>query len=217
MKKLILSISTTVFLASCGGETTSNKSQTIANDTSKVETPQVCKKGYDKDATEIAFGGFKTTEKKEVKGFFKQFTVKSTKVADTPEEIFGNAEFSIPVNYLETNDLGRNRRIRDEYFGNMEATENITGKVIAFNPDSNQVQIELTLNSVTKEIDLNYSVNGDTIALAGSIDILDFNASAGLEALNKACEALHKGPDGVSKTWSDVNLYISSVIKETCK
>jgi hypothetical protein len=38
-----------------------------------------------------------------------------------------------------------------------------------------------------------------------TIDILnDFKAQTALESISKACFELHKGPDGVSKTWSEV-------------
>lgn len=218
MKKLLLSITAIATLFACGGsETTKTTTAAPAADTAQVQTEKVCKKGYDKSATKIGFGGFKYTEKAEVKGYFKDFTIEGTKIADTAEEIFANATFSVPVNYLETNDLGRNRRIRDEYFGNMSNSTNLTGKVIKFNTDSSTIDVELTINEITKPVTLNYALSGDTINLMGSIDILDFEASAALEAINKACEALHKGSDGISKTWSDVNLYISSVVTEACE
>ena len=221
MKKIVLSLASIALLASCGGESANNDASKVpTKDSSAVSTPvleKICKKGYDKESTSIGFGGFKTTEKKEVKGYFKEFTIDSTTVADSPEEVFANAIFSVPVNYLETNDLGRNGRIIDEYFGNMEETSDIKGKVIGFDSDSNKVNVEITLNAITQTVALNYAVSGDTISLNGSINILDFNGSKALAALNTACEVLHKGADGVSKTWADVSLYISSVVKEACE
>ena len=220
MKKLIFSITTISILFSCGGEqkTTSEKVETSKEEVkSKKQIVKVCKKGYDKKATKIGFGGFKTTEKVEVKGYFKKFSVDSTIVADTPEEIFANATISIPTDYLETNDVGRNRRLREEYFGKMVSTQNITGKIVSFNKDSNQVKIELTINAVSNEVDFDYAVVEDTLSINGTIDVLDFGASAALKAINKACEVLHKGADGVSKTWSEANIYITSVVKETCE
>ena len=220
MKKLLLSIATITLLVSCGGEQNPPAQQveiTQTDTTAQKEAEEVCKKGYDKKATTIGFGGFKTTGKVEVKGHFKKFTVDSTTVADTPEEIFANATISIPTDYLETNDIGRNRRLREEYFGKMVSTQNITGKIVSFNRDSNQVKIELTINAVSNEVDFDYAVVEDTLSINGTIDVLDFGASAALKAINKACEVLHKGADGISKTWSEANIYITSVIKETCE
>jgi hypothetical protein len=38
----------------------------------------------------------------------------------------------------------------------------------------------------------------------GVINLEDFGAQAAVESINKACFDLHKGADGVSKTWSEV-------------
>ena len=220
MKKILLSLTAITILAACSGEQKPSTEEAIiikTDATAKKEVVKVCKKGFNAKATKIGFGGFKTTDKVEVKGHFKKFTVDSTTVADTPEEIFANATISIPTDYLETNDIGRNRRLREEYFGKMVSTQNITGKIINFNKDSSQVKIKLTINSVSNEVDFDYTVLEDTLSINGTIDILDFDASSALNAINKACEVLHKGADGISKTWSEANIYISTVIKETCE
>lgn len=218
MKKILLTFATGLFLISCGGETTKETETIIEdNDSLAVEIEKICKKGYDIENTLIGFGGFKFTEKKEVKGTFKKFTVKGTKVADTPEEVFANATISIPISTIETNDLGRNKRIKEEYFGKMESTFLIKGSIVKFNKDSNEVIINLTLNNVSKDLSLNYTTSGDSININGELNILDFNGSKALASINKACEALHTGADGISKTWAEVNLYITSVLKETCE
>ena len=107
MKKIFVSIAAVGLLISCGGETAKETTSTTATpqDSSTTTTPKICKKGYDVANTTIGFGGFKTTEKKEVKGTFTQFTVKGTTIADTPEEVFANATISIPISTIETKDL----------------------------------------------------------------------------------------------------------------
>ena len=99
----------------------------------------------------------------------------------------------------------------------MKSTQNITGKIMKFNKDSNKVNVELTINEVSKVVGFDYNIVGDTLTLDGTIDIIDFDGSSALKAINKACEVLHKGADGISKTWSEANIYISTVIKETCE
>lgn len=224
MKKLILSATALVLLIACGGESKTETAKTVTPQEDSVTTqqstpatPKVCKKGYDADATIIYFGGFKTTEKKEVLGYFTQFQVDSTKIADTPEEIFQNATINIPIIGLDTKDVGRNGRIRKHYFGNMENTKSIKGKIVEFNTDSNKVNLELTMNAISKVVTLDYKVSGDSLSFSGEINALDFDASESIKALNKACEALHKGADGVSKTWAEVNLYLTTVVTEACE
>lgn len=221
MKKHLFTIGSAILLAACGGNTTENttlKGTDSANDSTSANTKEVaCTKAYNQAETWIKFGAFKTTEKKEVGGEFKEFTIEGTKQADTHEEIFANASFNIPIYGLDTKDLGRNKRIKEEFFGTMNGTENLTGKVTGFNQDSSKVNVELKMNELSQEIALDYTIAGDTIKLTGSLDVLNWEGSEALAALNKACESLHKGPDGVSKTWADVSLYITSVVKSTCE
>lgn len=220
MKKLILTTATALLMISCGGgESTTPETTNNTDTSSEVDSSaeKICKKGYDSENTSIGFGGFKTTEKKEVKGIFKEFTVKETRIGDTHEEVFVNAEFSIPVGAIETKDMARNKRLKEEYFGAMESTHLIKGQVVRFNTDSNTVTVNIKMNNIKKDIDLAYVVSGDTIQLTGSLDILDFDGSGAIKGLNAVCESLHMGADGVTKTWPDVNLYISSVLKESCK
>ena len=214
MKNILLTIASSLLLISCGGETESGETE---NQTAS-QNKKVCKKGYDVDKTEIGFGGFKYTEKKEVKGIFKKFTVKGTKVADTPEEVFANATISIPISTIETKNSDRNKRIKEEYFGKMESTFLIKGSIVKFNKDANEVIINMTLNKVSKDITLNYSTSGDVININGELNIIkDFSASKALRSINTVCEALHTGSDGVSKTWAEANLYITSKLKKSCE
>ena len=41
----------------------------------------------------------------------------------------------------------------------------------------------------------------------------DFNGSKAMESLNKVCFDLHKGPDGISKTWSEVEINVATYLK----
>ena len=63
---------------------------------------------------------------------------------------------------------------------------------------------------------LNYTVNDATIKLTGEIDLVDFKAEEAVASLNKICEALHTGADGISKTWSTVELAIETTLKKEC-
>lgn len=218
MKKVILSLSTVVLFA-CGGsqESTSQKVEDTAGkqDTAQVEEKvEECFKVYDSKSTEIKFGAFKTTEKKEVKGVFESFDILNTQDGETAEEIFQNAKFLVYVNSLETKDAGRNQRIREAFFGTM-GTDTLSGKVVGIEQDS--IVIDLKMNALHQQIKLGYSAKEDSVNLRGSINIMNWEGSAALDAMNKACYDLHKGADGVSKTWPDVALYISSKLKEECE
>ena len=218
MKKFILSLSTIAFLA-CGTPQSANEDagKTTASDSiaeSQKEAPKNCDFVYDAANTTVGFGAFKTTAKAEVKGAFESFDVLNTKVGTDASEVFGEATFIVYVNSLETKDAGRNTRIKEHFFNSFSIPDSLTGKVISIEGDS--IKIALTMNGISKDVMLSYQQTENTVDLAGTINVLNWDASKGLAALNKACEDLHKGADGVSKTWADVNLYISSTLKEKC-
>ena len=46
------------------------------------------------------------------------------------------------------------------------------------------------------------------------MQLKDWNALGALESLNKVCFDLHKGADGVSKTWEDVAIEVSTFLRK---
>ena len=46
--------------------------------------------------------------------------------------------------------------------------------------------------------------------MKATMNVTNWNASDALSSLNKVCIDLHRGADGVSKTWSEVGLNITS-------
>ena len=72
---------------------------------------------------------------------------------------------------------------------------------------------DLTMNGVSKKLPFNYSITDKTFTMDGVMKITDWSAEAALNSLNEACKDLHKGADGVSKTWDEVAINITSTFK----
>ena len=72
------------------------------------------------------------------------------------------------------------------------------------------------MNKIFKNVVLKIEQKDNEYLLTGAINVLDWKAEKGLKGINDACKDLHKGADGISKTWADVNLYISTILKEKC-
>ena len=49
-----------------------------------------------------------------------------------------------------------------------------------------------------------------SFSMATKMDVLNWNAKSSLDSLNLICKELHKGLDGISKTWSEVAINITS-------
>ncbi|MFT4802596.1 MAG: hypothetical protein ACI93N_002376, partial [Flavobacteriaceae bacterium] len=64
------------------------------------------------------------------------------------------------------------------------------------------------------DLPLSYTTEGNNFTFKGVMNLDDWNASEAIEALNKVCFELHKGADGVSKTWNEVAIEINTTISK---
>lgn len=202
-KQLIISflIITTVFISACKSDAKKEKNE---ENVKKSNAAFVLEKA----ANEINFTAYKTTEKVAVGGQFKKVNVLSGGEGNSVKEAINNAEFSIPVSSLSTKDTSRDFKIRKSFFGIMKNTSLLSGKLM-ITDDANGIA-KITMNNVTKDVPFTYTIVDKTFNMKATIDINDWDAAAALNFLNKVCEDLHKGADGVSKTWSEVALNITS-------
>ena len=201
---LLLAITLSVFV-SCKEE----KKETTTTEEVKTSTQFVVKP----EATSVKWTAYKTTDKVGVNGEFT--TVKfDEKSGATPEEALNNLNFSIPVSSLFTNDATNTRdaKIKTSFFGSMIDTDLISGKLMY--KDSKYVA-SLTMNGVTHDLPLEATIKDERrVTLKGTMDLNNWNAIDALNALNKVCFDLHKGADGVSKTWEDVSVEIETYLRE---
>ncbi|SHM84668.1 YceI-like domain-containing protein [Cyclobacterium lianum] len=161
-----------------------------------------------RDSTKVGFVAYKTTDKVPVGGEFTNINISNFGSGDTAFEAMNGTEFSIPVSSLFTNDPTgtRDPKILEFFFDALENTELISG---VFKVDANQqCSIDVTLNGQTENIPLEYSVVDDTkFVFDGVMELANWDALDAVASINKACEALHTGSDGISKTWSEVAVH----------
>ena len=209
MKKIVYSLViffTIAQIISCKSEA---KKET---ETTKEEVKAAKKAFVLQDATNtINWVAYKTTDKVPVKGQFQKVNITTGGEGDTAKEAINNAEFSIPVSSIFTQDSSRDFKIRKFFFGIMDKTELLSGKLVLENDSIGYA--DLTMNSTTKKLPFKYTLNGKEFSLNATMNISDWQAQNALDSLNTACKDLHKGADGVSKTWDDVALNITSVFK----
>ncbi len=216
MKKILFAISSAVLISACGGGDIAPAAENPKQDS----VPQTCTYSYDPEATTIGFGAFKFTEKKEVKGGFLKFSVDSTKEDSHPFAVIAGAVFKIDIEGLDTKDQARDFNIKSSFFAKMDSTSFITGRVkeLGLNDgDSSTAFVILKINNIEKEIELHMSLEGDVLSLTGTINLNDFKAQKALASLNNTCKELHRGSDGKSVTWPEVNIYVSTTLVKNCK
>lgn len=157
------------------------------------------------DSTKVKWTGFKTTDKVAVNGTFTKIDLSDVKTGNTPQEVLEGVAFSIPVSSLFSNDPTgtRDPKLISIFFGAMKNTELLSG---ILNFRDNQLFMTLSMNDVTKQIPLEYTFENNLFIMKTTLNLNDFGGETALAAIRKECFELHKGPDGVSKTWDVVDI-----------
>jgi hypothetical protein len=161
--------------------------------------------------TKISFTAYKTTEKIGVEGQFTKVNFNNIKKSITPREALNGTEFSIPISSLFTNNEDRDSKIMKLFFGVMDNTELLSGNIELASDTEGIATIKM--NNITESFPVKYTLNGKMASFTGVLNVEDWNAQAALESLNIACFDLHKGADGISKTWSEVKIDIITYLK----
>ena len=199
-----------VFLISCGG--TETVEETVVEE---VAVEEVCTYNYDPGNTVLTWTAYKHTAKAAVNGTFAEIHVEANADASDMYGVLEGANFSIPINSLNSQDEIRDPKIKASFFGEMDSTNFITGKINSINASG--ANVDITMNNVTKAYDGEITVDGESITFVTQIDILDFEAQNAFDVLGEACAEKHTGTDGVKKFWTEVNIAIKTQLTKTCK
>ncbi len=160
----------------------------------------------------IKWTAYKTSEKLPVSGVFKTIEITKSKQALTAELALDSLQFNIPVSSLFSNNPERDGKLVNLFFGVMENTSVLTGTIHL--EGDKMGSLEVLMNGVTKSLPLTFTSAGDTIHFKGVMNLPDWNIGEAFDSLKKACFDLHKGKDGISKTWDDVLIEASIVVKK---
>ncbi|MFK5981773.1 MAG: YceI family protein [Flavobacteriaceae bacterium] len=205
MKKLAFTLITITLITftSCKDE---KKEVTKETETTEITTEVSYMVNPEK--TEVNWTAFKTTEKKPVSGVFQTINFEK-KMGETPIEALNGLEFSIPVSSLFSKNEERDGKLKASFFGAMLNTELLKGK-IAMTEES--CEITITMNDTVHTIPFKFDISNNNVSFKGTMNLEDWNALDALEALNKVCLDLHKGDDGISKTWTDVEIKVNTTL-----
>ncbi len=212
MKKIFfLNLMISMILFSCQNDNKSTKSiEKPAKP--EVQTPRSWVLNTDKSS--IHWTGFKTTDKIPVKGEFKNFEIKNIQSSENMPDAIKNAEVSINIFSIFSGNESRDKKLIEYLFQHMMETNKIDVKVTEIDTKNSVVKAKIRMNNHEMEVPLKMTVDEQKgqLSLDGKIDLVkDFDAAKPLSFLNTACFDLHKGKDGISKTWPDVA--IKAVLK----
>jgi len=179
----------------------------------KTEKKEEVKKEfvYSADKTELEWTAFKTTKKVPVKGTFQEMMVKNVSQSNSVEELISSSTFEINTSSVFSNNDSRDYLLKEFFFGIMLNTEKITGSFKDVEGGKGIVLIKM--NDVEYANPFVYEQKEGLVKISTKIDLANWNALASVESINEKCLDLHRGADGVSKTWSEVDVVIVSALK----
>lgn len=102
----------------------------------------------------------------------------------------------------------RDNNTKNSFFGKFTKDKGKAyAKVVKVNPDS--VDVEITMNGVTKKIAMKTKTDGDTTTASGKLDVSEFAPEA-WQTFSNVCKGFHKG-----KSWPEIDLYFH--VPSSCK
>lgn len=171
------------------------------SDVAKDALPEVSYTVKSKN-TKVSFTAYKTTAKTPVGGTFTELNISKNEAAASPLEALNGVAFSIPVSSLFTKDSIRDGKLKQFFFGVMKKTEMLSGFFKVEGTD--QLMAYITMNGISAKMPMSHEVTDRKMVLKGVMQLSDWNALGAVKAINDACFDLHKGADGISKTWDEV-------------
>lgn len=218
MKKIILSIvvgGSVSFLSSCGSE----EVKEVVNAEEEI-TVDDCTYSVDQESVKVEWTAFKFTEKTAVGGFFEMKELGHVAEAKTPVEAFKEATLSINTRTVNSNNEDRDKKIKGVFFGSMEKTDFLTGKIKSLEGAENgngKAIIAITMNGVEKDQEFTWIADEENVEFNTELSVENWNAKPSLDSLNTVCDDLHKGEDGISKLWPNIEVKVSAKLTKDCK
>lgn len=219
MKRVLTLFALSFLLLACGNEQKTQNTTTSAEKNSTEENEKACTYSIDYSAIQFEWTAFKTTEKLAVKGTFDEIAVKNHREKGSLADVVNETEFMIALNSINSKNEGRDEKLKKFFFGNLNNSEYFKGVTSQYegNDTEGEVIIELHINEIGQNVVMKYKIEEGRIHFEGKLNLLEWETQNSLDALNTACLDLHKGADGISKTWAEMDIAFSFPIEKNCK
>jgi len=177
----------------------------------------------DIEKTEIIWNAYKTNDKIKVEGSFNKFSFdREDQSFDSVYNLIDGLQFSINSLSSSSGDSIRDLNLKDYFFKYLTQDFRING--VLGRPINDSIDVIFTIFGKKRVIRLsfvNYVIPtspsfDQVVELKGKINLAkQFNAMKAYNSIHERCIDLHKGADGVSKTWKEVVVNVRTVIINT--
>ena len=178
---------------------------------------------FDIENTKVIWNGYKTNDKIKVVGYFNEFSCdRENQDFSSIEDLVTGLKFSVQSSSSSSGDPMRDQNLKDHFFKYLTDDFVINGTLNQVVNDS----IDVTFNvfGQTKQIRLAFLDNiipgcpyfDHMVEIKGSINLeSQFDALKAYNAISNKCYDLHKGADGISKTWKQVDVHVKALVTNT--
>lgn len=177
-----------------------------------------CQYSFDPSAVQIGWTAYKTTAKVPVNGQFKTFNVQGPVTGSDIPTLLNALDADIATDSVATGNPTRDGNILAGFFKFVKGF-NVHGRFrnAVGSAQDGTVELALTINGRWGVVPMNYAIGADSkFTATGTLDLLKFGLGAALTQMNTVCGDYHTGADGVSKTWSTVDLTLAVPVTSTC-
>ena len=214
----ILPLSLSLIIFSCNNK---ENSETIQK-TIPLPEGVLYKLDMTAENTEVNWIGYKTNEKTAVSGSFSEFSSdRENQSFNSIDDLVDGLNFSISSLSSSSGDPIRDLNLKDYFFKYL--TDNFKIEGTLGRPINDSIDVYFDVLEENNPIRFAYSTylttskySNKIIQIKGKLNLVNqFNGEA-FNSIHKQCFDLHKGSDGISKTWEEIDVDIKVlVINET--
>ncbi len=175
-----------------------------------------CNFSIEENSQKLTWTGYKFTNKKAVPGTFDDISFEQT-VSKSLKELMESIKFVVNTDSLNSENPARDTTLKATVFNLLKEPQKISGSIDSYSKEKSLAVVKMTFNQdISVDFKTNYNEKTGVFEASGSLDLMNNGFKPNYDAVHESCEKLHTGEDGVSKTWSTVDLKITAKIKQEC-
>lgn len=187
---------------------------------SVMANEEKCMYSFDPKNLQVEWQAYKTSDKLPVNGKFQNIKMKMPRRrASSLKALLGGAKAEVELASVESGNAERDQTLKMAFFKKFlkGIAARAKGTVISTRVPG-KITLLLEMNGKKRPVVLDEEGSSPSEWVArGKIDILDWGLTGAWESLHQACETLHRGQDGVSKTWSEVQITLRMPFVKNCQ
>ncbi len=174
---------------------------------------ETCTYSIKEGSEKLKWTGFKYTNKTPVSGTFKDITYNQNKNAASMAELLESITFTINTDSIDSGNAARDTTLKKTVLGYLKNPGVISGEVKS--ATQLDMKMELMMNEKTP-VSMKLETEDGRMTATGSLDLMNHGLKKSYDSVHIACKGLHTGDDGVSKTWSTVDLMLEADYEVKC-